>query len=546
MGRSPVSLLSRDESPGIGAAARTPRSEWLLALGVLVVVTADIHFIWPYSLVGLDEGAFLYEARRVLDADVMYRDFFDLVGPLSVYVTALSFAVFGVSMETARGGLALLHGAIGFMLYWVCRRLGVRPLLAAAFGVAQAAIFYPALQFASPHWFSTLLALIVFWFVLGRGLDRPGRALAAGALTALVGLSQQPKGAATAFGVAIVIARDVWLARGGGLFATALIRQLAAYGGGVLAVLVPVLGGFLLVAGFQRVFEALIYTPLISYREYEFVQQGRWMLRAADWSILKTLALSVSPILYLNLMPFIIPVAALRLLWQRARGVDAAGRRPLFVAVVFSAFAMVSVSYQPNHFHFAIVGPIWLSLFAELTEAAVRRLERGWHFRAAAPVAAAAIMALFVIETTREARVVWKKIGVPSQTQFGLIHFHTRPLADEVESVRTVMQAEGVHDVLVYPTHAAMYLLTKTRNPTRFQLLIPGYNSQAQFDEVLADLERQQVPYILRTFWWWDSGDPLMPYIKEHYEGVRIPRKHKGMPSMQLFRRKTRAAAPPG
>jgi len=104
--------------------------------------------------------------------------------------------------------------------------------------------------------------------------------------------------------------------------------------------------------------------------------------------------------------------------------------------------------------------------------------------------------------------------------------------------VHAILQAEGAHEILVYPTYPGMYLMTQTVNPTRFQLLIPGYNTLEQFAEVQATLERERVPFVLRTFWWWDNGDPLRPYLREHYDRVRMPLKYKGMPSMVLFRRK--------
>src|SRR5262245_52398304 len=32
------------------------------------------YLLWPYSMGGMDEGAFLYEAKRAFDGEVMYRD----------------------------------------------------------------------------------------------------------------------------------------------------------------------------------------------------------------------------------------------------------------------------------------------------------------------------------------------------------------------------------------------------------------------------------------------------------------------------------------
>src|SRR5690606_6778565 len=113
---------------GQGArAVRWPDLVWPLllfggALGYLLSL--------PPNLGAADESVYLYQARRVLEGAVPYRDVFDLTTPGWLYVMAALFGVFGVSIETARGAAAVLHGGTMVMLYATCRALGVRPGLA--------------------------------------------------------------------------------------------------------------------------------------------------------------------------------------------------------------------------------------------------------------------------------------------------------------------------------------------------------------------------------------------------------------------------------
>lgn len=506
-----------------------------------------LHLLWPNSMVGLDEGAFLYEAKRIADGDVMYRDFFDLIGPIAPYWLALMYALFGVSMEAARASMAGLHGAIVVLMYAIARQLGVRPLLAVVVALAHVALFYPALPFASPHWLSTALTLVVFWFVLRAPVIRIGPACAAGALTALVALTHQPKGAATAAAVAIVLLRDAWTGRLTRPPVRALARQLAAYAVGLLAVVVPTLVGFVWLAGFEPVYDALVRTPLVAYRQLSFHSEGRWLIRGLNGSQLFELLVHMSPMLLLSIMPLIIPVSAARLIWQAVQGVRADARRPLFVAVVFSALAIASVQYQPNFFHFAIVGPIWFSLYGELLEQSVRRVEAMLHTALVGPAAAVGLLVLLTLEMRRSVGSAWDVAGAPGDTAFGRVHFRSESLAEEVEAFREVLQQAGAKEILVYPSLPGMYLMTGASNPTRFQLLIPGYNTPEQFAEVQQTLERERVPFVVRTFWWWgEHPDPLRPYLNQHYERVRVPRKHRAIPSMTLLRRKAEdAPAPP-
>lgn len=511
----------------------------LLAAGLFVASATYLGVAWPNNMVGQDEGEILYGAKRIFDGQVMYRDFFDQIGPIAPHVLALMYALFGVSMETARASMSILHGTIAVLMYAIARQLGVRPMLAALVGLTHIALFQPALSFTSPHWLATVLTLVVFWFILRGPMRRTSQTLVAGALTGLVGLTQQPKGAATAFAVAIVLVRDVWADHiEQGTRISMIGRRLAAFALGILAVLVPILGVFVWLAGFEAVYDALVLTPLVAYQQFPFHSEGRWLIFTLTWPLLVELVRGLSPGLMLNVMPLIIVLSAVRLLRQAAQRRSPDERRPLFVAVVFSAFSIASVYYQPNSFHFAVVGPIWLSLFAELLERVVRRLEATLRVTWVAPVVAATLLILLTLEIRRARERAWATAGVPVDTAFGRVHLRSQALVDELTALRSALQAAGAKDVLVYPTLPGLYLMTQTSNPTRFQILIPGYTTPEKFAEVQETLERERVPFVVRSFWFWQIEDPLRPYLNDHYQQVRLPRPPRSMPSLTLLRRK--------
>ena len=77
---------------------------------------------WPDLLV--DFGHELYVPWRLIEGDVLYRDLFFTMGPLSQYVNATWFLVFGVSFETLFVANLILLGLITWMVYWLFRRCG--------------------------------------------------------------------------------------------------------------------------------------------------------------------------------------------------------------------------------------------------------------------------------------------------------------------------------------------------------------------------------------------------------------------------------------
>lgn len=51
--------------------------------------------------------------------------------------------------------------------------------------------------------------------------------------------------------------------------------------------------------------------------------------------------------------------------------------------------------------------------------------------------------------------------------------------------------------VFIYPYRPMYYFLANIRNPTRYSFLVYNYNTEDQFNETIAALERKRVKYIL-------------------------------------------------
>jgi hypothetical protein len=536
--RRRLTTLSRMHSRGHWST-----QDLALCTAVSALTFVYLVFIWPKILVQLDEGPFIYEAKRILDGEVMYRDFFDLTGPLSQHAMALMYLVAGVSMETARGGTALLHAIIVALAYAVMRRLGVRPMLAAVCCLADLAWFFPAFAMATAHWFSTTFAMIVYWFVARAPLVTRKRAAIAGALTSLVALTQQPKGVGSALAVCFVLLFDVWHDRQHRPFRTGLVQQLGVFGVTLGAIVVLVLGAMMAIAGFWPVFDAIVITPLGPYRDIPMVSEGRWLPLFIDRNLWWHMLTTASTFLLLNLMPLIVVVAALRWLVRQFTATNGEDQRPSFVAVIFGASAIVSVLYLPNHSHFAIVGPLWLPLYGELFERLIRRGERALHGTWVGPVGVAVVFALLALRVGHDLPRAWAGVAATDRSAFGAIDFTSQGEVADVVAVRDAITAAGATDIFVYPSAAALYLMTETSNPTRFQLLMPDYNTAAQFAEVQEVLERERVPFVVRTLYLWGNKDDpahdrLLPYLSDRYELVPLPRLKGAFPTLTLFRRK--------
>ena len=492
----------------------------LLFLGTLVY----LGFIWPHDLYPYDEGMLLYGAKRILDGQVMYRDFFEIYTPGSWYVMALTYALFGVSMDTARMTMAVLHGLIA--------------------ALADPAICYRFLSIASPHWFVTALGLLLMFLALRRPATTRGRYLLLGSVVGALALMHQSAlamGSAGALTILIDFAaapekRGQW---------RRLFERFAWYMGGVLVIVVPVLGVLVAAAGWEQIFAQLVL-QLFRYDRYH--QHVSFVPHVSDLNLdLNAILSNLPTVLVVGLLWYgaylTIAVGAARALWRWRAGARVIDQRGSLVALSFAGAALLSVLYYPGTSHLGAVAPIWLVPLTEMLERFFSRAESALRLPRLATGLTMLVLLAVAAQLHRVVQYERSKYPVQRSTAFGRVDFAQEDDAVAIETIGSLIKSSGEHEVFVYPAYGSFYLLTDTTNPTRYQFLIPEYNSPAQFDEVRATLELRAVPFIVRTFWW--GGDPLQAYISQRYERVQLPAPTHGIPHFVLFRRKDETAATP-
>jgi hypothetical protein len=508
-----------------------PRRADALVCAAIFVITTLYCATAPNNLHAFDEGVFLYEAKRILDGALFYRDFFEFVTPGAFYAMAGSFWLFGTSITTARVTAALIHGLIAVLMIVACRALGVRRSIAVVVGVSHAAICYPPIPRAAPHWFATLFSMLLLVMLLRRRLTSSRNALLAGLLVASLFLIQQNKGAAMALVPAAVLLIDHWLlARAPKIDWRSMLTCTAAYGGAVLLLVVSVIGAFILFAGFEPVYAALVRFPMGGYRAYH--TSVSWGKYAPGYDP------PIAPIIkYLSLLAPV--VAAARAVWQWHIAASPAARRPLLVALVTSIGALFSVAYLPGYPYLVLVAPVWFTLVADALQAGLEHAEQRWPKASIVSLAVVGSLAVALtfglIEVRRALRAQWR---YSTDTAFGQISFATEGDLGLFTAARDEIRSASTRDVFVYPSLPGFYLLTDTTNPTRFQVLIPRYSEPEHVQEVLDVLETRRVPFIVRNLFPMDhAADRLLPYILKHYKRVRLPYP-PGVPTLALFKRR--------
>jgi hypothetical protein len=454
------------------------------SLGSLLVAALSFGYLvsFPLAIGRADESHLLYAAKRVLDGEAPYKDFFESVTPLGLYLFAGIFRAGGTTLLVARVGMALVEAVGCAVLFDLVRRVS---------GVAEAAIAslifvginIPTWPYASPHWISTTLGLLVAAVTLSERWQESHRArpLAAGMLAGAAACVQQQRGvflvAWVAFALSVLAlasprprrwptqAREVMWAAAGTTLVVLTVLGYAAWRASPAAVADQVLG-----------FAVKHYGPTFSGRTpWAGVQPLTQVWRASTWLWL----LRVSPL-------FLVGEGVLLL--RRGRRLR---ERPELTRVCFWLLALLmalSVWYMPDFIHVSFVLPFLLipaaSLVHRLRFAALwARLPAGRRIvHAAMWLLGGAVLGECV------ANLAYARALAPARlhTGFGVVQGDA-VLEQLFHAVRShlVQEPDGRSLLYSYPDDAWLYLTLPADDATRFSVLLPGFFPPEDIAEVV-------------------------------------------------------------
>jgi hypothetical protein len=460
-----------------------------LALGGLAVAYL---VSLPRSLGASDEATYLYEAKRLLHGEVMYRDVFDFITPGWMYLMAAAFRVFGTDIRTARVVAALIHGVAIVLLYRTARALDVGRPLAAAAGIAYLVLCPPAWPVASQHWLSTALTLALLWACAARDRERRAFALVPGVILGVLVCTQQQRG--VPMGVAMVgwLVLDHLVAR---RFAprpvAALVRDVALFAAGALAVIVPVLGALTLRAGVGPIWRALVLFP---FQNYGAVTRCRW----GDVNVMTATVASYTAPRVLFWMPLVLVPILARLGLLLARGRDPVTARRLTLLASACGASALSVLYFPDVVHLAFIAPVFLLAAAESLACAGRTLVRDAAWRrlgGGALLVGVAIAGGARLQAIRTRLVA--AYPIRHQTAFGPIDYATQDEVRLQESVQALLADVPGRRLFVYPGLGHLYLTADANNPTPYGFFVADFHRPDQVADVLQRLRDARLPWIV-------------------------------------------------
>lgn len=499
----------------------------LRTLRIVAVFLATSLYLYPFirvlHRVG-DEGTIVYGAELAARGFLPYRDFFEVMGPLSFYWLALFFKIFGTHLIVARG-LLLVTGAISaVLLYWMTRRVcrGSYDVIPALF---YTLISIPMWSASNHHWDSNLFVLLAFLvYLLWQDSKRLPYLFIAGLCAGLVSCFMQQKG------LLMIVAFFVFELWQGLRHRQGKLRvpfRLAVVLSGYIGVGASVLLFFYIQGGLRELVYAGLLWPLSNYHNANIVPYayGLWEF---NWPYLLQVfhaffPMGISRVLsLLFLLPFLL-IAILPFVMVLLGGLALVNRtkQEQTLTSLIPAYSLVGTAlwvseiHRMDIMHLTYGAPLLLIVVFFLWKVVAGSRPVLWR-------STLALLTVVLVMIGMLNLVVVSTAKTALTTRRGNIYAFNE---DRVLRFLVEHTASG-EEVFVYPYYPMYYFLGDVRNPTRYSWLMYRLNTYAQFAEVIESLERKKVRYVL-----WDTiveGDNIRKwfpaYVQPAKEALRLER----------------------
>ena len=463
----------------------------------------------PHVAAG-DQAIYLHHAARMLEGQLIYRDYDHFTTPGTDVLYAALFKLFGVRAWIPQAMLVL----IGVLIAWLS--IGISKKVIPGLAALLPAFLFLTLPFssyldASHHWFSTLAGTAAVAVVIEKRTET--RLLWAGFFWGL-GVCFTQSVASGALGLALFLAWERYRCQG--KYST-LLQKEALLLGGLLSPIVVFNAYFIWKAGLKRflyftvVFVAKYY-PADYFNNFRVYLTGRPSIHSwTNWPDLITFCFihALIPLIYILFF-----VRWWRERWRRDEPWDR-----LMLINITGISLLTGVALAPAYSRLYVVSPPALVLLVWFLKPAFK-LERTVLRAAWATVLALAIARPIVTQTR------WKAVlGLPT----GRTAFFEPVL---YEKCRWVSERTRPSDYF-FGDHLIAFTL-RLRNAGRVPFLRPtDYTRPEEVEDAVHALEKHQVRFVS-----WYSGldheaeavlhpggdhlGPMRHYLNEHYHVAEV------------------------
>lgn len=456
-----------------------------------------------------DEGYILYGAKRLLEGQILYRDFFQFYPPGDFYLLALMYKIFGYSFAVAHEVAIIIDSFINTLLFYLSYK-AIRSWYAILPPLFYLILGFPNWMQYSHYWSSMLflfISLVLFLYYLEKGNSL--YLYLTGFIIGITGLFLQTTAAYAFFVVLLVLLLDKFKEKG-------FLKQITLF---IANMSIPLF----IVFGYIAYKGGLI--PFI--KEQYFISQI--YVEAGTFNPIK-LYLSNSPLAY----P-VYPYRIIFLMYVGAAIISGIGlmffrkKLPAQVKIILMADVVLffNSTSRMDFDHIFINAAMFFTIMLLPVKLFLEFIKQKAKFFNKSSYYVFGFIGILLI--------VWGAISIRSNIIN--LKYHTynitinnnhllmfnRTEANEInEFIPQVEKLLEEHKhVFIYPYGAVLYVLLHLNNPTFTDMIptimnIPDYGDYS-FDRILTDLINQKTNYVIYCNWPQGYINAILSLEKKQY-----------------------------
>ena len=480
----------------------------LLCLALLILFAIAIAYPrWRAWIDWRDEGLLAYGAVRVMNGEIPHRDFVTLQPPLSYYSAAIVFKLFGTSLLSLRVFGLSIFLLLPLLIYGVGRKF-MGPLASLLAAAPECILGMPYMRFVPfAVWQGITVSLAAMLCLVSAALTkRRWLALAAGMLIVISGILRHDQAVYTAIAMVILMLALTFAQRKSRNLRGVFFLSLT----GIAIVGIPLLIFWWAIGALPETFRQLVVFPFATYRKtsalpFPLLFKQRSFLDAA------TAFLFYFP-------PLVQLVALIYVVQSIARSRFHFEQAVLFFFVVWSGLFFLQVIVRSDLTHLLMTLPP-LFLLVAFAWSMLRKMITNPKTDILLSSAVAILIGLYLW--------IIRSVALPDmshETELlnlprGGVRVANAPLmANFFQTLQAaVPQAQSI---LALPYQPMFYFLAERRNPTRWNYLWPGDETEQDYQTLIGEAERDPPAVILlsqqnevASF-----APTIVDYVNAHYD----------------------------
>jgi hypothetical protein len=471
-----------------------------------------------------DEGFLAYGAASVLDGRIPNTDFVSLQPPLSFYTTAGVFKLMGTSLQSMRSLGFAIHLCVIALTFLICRTFA-KPIVAFTATLPAVFIGIPFFSFVPfAVWHGVVFSLAaVFFFLTYLSKQKFCLLFLSGLMTALTILSRHDQGFYSA--LATVLCLLIIFFKKDSPGRASALKIFGCWTGGVLLLIVPFVLWSLFIGSAHSMLKQLVLFPFATYGQTSSIAMPKFDLS-------RDLAQNIF-VCFFYLTPLVALSTVLACIIRSFRKMAADFPTKCFFVSTTALLFYMQVLTRSDLNHLIITLPPFFILMGFLLGEGVRFA--AGTFREKMPsligstenvttyilcgVYVLFFLAIFSFYKDRLVNPVPNNFAKLSLSRGGV--FVDANTCHSIETIVSVIQSHTRENqpILCLPYQPMIYFLAGRRNPTRWNYLWPGDQSEADHLELINEARKDAPGLVLlfdrESFRAYASS--IMNYVESNY-----------------------------